>query len=140
LLAAHGADPLFMHHAKWVAERGFGQAEQTDNATVLMAAVGFGGGNAKPWVDAPRAEKEALTLAAVKLAVELGADVNATGDGRTALDGANNLKYKSVIDFLASKGAKAGTGAGGRGGRGGRGARGGRAADPTAEPPDDEPK
>ena len=143
MLAAHGADPLFMHHAKWVAEQGFGQAERTDNATALMATVGFGGGNAKAWVEAGRAEKEALTLEAVKLAVELGADVNTTGDGRTALDGANNLKYKSVVDFLVSKGAKAGTGGtAGRGGRGGRGAGGGRgrAADPSGDPPADEPK
>jgi ankyrin repeat protein len=139
LLAAHGAAPQFTFHAKWIAEQGFGQTERTDNATELMAAVGFGGGNAKPWVDAPRAEKEALTLAAVKLAVELGADVNATGDGRTALDGANNLKYKSVVDFLVSKGAKVGTGgAGGRGGRGG--GRGGRGAAPPSDSPDDEPK
>ncbi len=146
MLAAHGADPLFVFHAKWVAEQGFGQTERSDTSTALLAATGYGGGTARPWVDAGKAEKEALTLEAVKIAVELGVDVNATGEGRTALDGANTLRYKSVIDFLTSKGAKAGTGgAGGRGGRGGggRGAgggRGGRGAGPQADaPPSDVP-
>ncbi len=59
---------------------------------------------------------EALTLETVKLAVELGVDVNAKdNEGRTALDGAKNLKYESVIGYLVAKGAKAGTGFGVRG-------------------------
>jgi ankyrin repeat protein len=144
MLVAHGADAKFVFHAEWVAEQGFGQTERSDTSTALLAATGYGGGNAKPWLDAGRVEKEALTLEAVKLAVELGVDVNATGEGRTALDGANTLRYKSVVDFLTSKGAKAGTGgAGGRGGRGGgrgAGGRGGRAAEPPADaPPSDSP-
>ena len=125
LLIKHGADPLFVHHADWVAEQGFGQQERKETSTALLAAVGIGGGNVSPWVAPGRAEKEPLTLDAVKLAVEAGVDVNAKADdGRTALDGANSLKYASVVSFLIEKGAKAGTGAGGgRGGRGGRGAR-----------------
>ncbi len=72
----------------------------------------------------PRAEREALTLEAVKLAVELGVDVNTpASDGRTALDGAKAQRYQSVVAFLTEKGAKAGTGASGVGGRGGRGGR-----------------
>lgn len=119
MLAKHGADPLFVHHASWVAEQGFGQKERTETTTALLAATGAGTG--KPWVDAPRAEKEALTLEAVKLAVELGVDVNTpSSDGRTALDGAKAQRYESVVAFLTEKGAKAGTGAGGaRGARGG---------------------
>jgi len=39
--------------------------------------------------------------------VELGIDVNAANtDGRTALDGAKNLKFESVIAYLTDKGAK----------------------------------
>jgi len=64
-------------------------------------------------------EREALTLETVKLAVELGADLNiANTDGRTALDGAKALKYDSVISFLTEKGAKPGTGNGPGRGRG----------------------
>ena len=128
MLAKHGADPLFVHKASWVAEQGFGQRERTETTTTLLAATGAGTG--KPWVDAPRAEKEALTLEAVKVAVELGVDVNATSsDGRTALDGATSQRYPSVIAFLTEKGAKAGAApaGGGRGGGGrGAGGRGGR--------------
>ena len=50
-----------------------------------------------------------LTLEAVQLAAELGADVNAVNtDGRTALDAAKALRYDSVVKFLVQKGAKAG--------------------------------
>jgi len=124
LLVKHGADPLFVFHASWVGEQGFGQQERKETSTALLAAVGIGGGNVSAWVPTERAAREALTLEAVKLAVEAGVDVNAKSeDGRTALDGANGLKYPSVVSYLVEKGAKAGTGATGRGGRGGRGAR-----------------
>ena len=63
------------------------------STTALMAATGMGGGR-RLGATAPRAEREALTLEAVKLAVELGVDVNAANtDGRTALDAAKALKY-----------------------------------------------
>jgi hypothetical protein len=79
---------------------------RADVTTALMAATGIGGGTA--WVDLPRAQREARTLEAVKLAVELGIDINAANvDERTALDGAQALKYPSVIKFLEEKGAKA---------------------------------
>jgi uncharacterized protein len=117
LLIQHGADPKFVHHADWVAEQGFGQAHRTDTSTIVMAATGVGGGNLSAWVGLPRSEREAQTLEAVKLAADLGVDLNvASTDGRTALDGAKNLQYQSVISFLTEKGAKPGTGAGvGRG-------------------------
>src|SRR5258706_535246 len=108
LLLKHGANPLFVHHGDRVVESRNskdGYETKTDITTPLMAAVGFGGGTA--WVDVPRAQREAQTLETVKLAVELGIDVNATSaDGRTALDGAQALKYLSVIKFLEEKGAK----------------------------------
>jgi len=120
LLVKHGADPLFVFHADWVAEQGFGQAHRTDTSTILMAATGVGGGNLAPWVAAPRSEREGLCMEAVKLAVEFGADLNvASTDGRTALDGAKNLQYQKVVNFLVEKGAKAGTGGAGAG-RGGQ--------------------
>ena len=73
-----------------------------------MAAAGMGGGG--PWVPIDRAEREALTLEAVKLAAELGVDLNAANDdGRTALDAAQALKYESVVKFLVEKGARAGS-------------------------------
>ena len=47
-------------------------------------------------------------LEAVKLAAELGVDINAANtDGRTALDAANGLRYESVAQFLTAKGGKA---------------------------------
>jgi ankyrin repeat protein len=120
MLVKHGADPLFVFHASWVAEQGFGQAERTETTTTLLAATGAGTG--KPWVDAPRAEKEAMTLEAVKLLVGQGVDVNALSNtGRSALDGAQQQRYESVVAYLTDKGAKAGTAPAPGRGRGGRG-------------------
>jgi ankyrin repeat protein len=117
-LVEHGADPRFVLHVQWVASQGTGQQERTETATALLAATGVladngnrDSGGASAWVPADRSELEALTLETVKLAVEWGVDVNAKdNDGRTALDGAKNLKYASVVDFLSAKGAKPGTG------------------------------
>ena len=123
LLMDHGADPLFVHHGKWIASVGFGGAESTENSTHLLAALGVGAGVA--WFQPPVAEREVLALEATKLLVNRGVDVNATSlNGRTALDLAKALKYNSVVSYLTEKGAKEGVpAAGGRGGRGGRGAR-----------------
>jgi ankyrin repeat protein len=120
LLVKHGADSKFVHHADYIAERGFGGVSQKETATALMAAVGII--RVRPWVELERGEGEVLTLETVKLAVELGADLNvANTDGRTALDAARALRYNTVVNYLVEKGAKAGTGgnAPGRGGRGG---------------------
>ena len=107
LLVAHGADPKVVHRGDRMVEgRGEAFQHRLDVTTALMAATGMGGG--KAWVQAPRAEREGLTLDAVKLAVSLGVDVNAANtDGRTALDGAIALKYESVVAFLKEHGAKA---------------------------------
>ena len=110
LLVKHGADPLFVHHGDRVVEArgGDGFQHRTEVTTALMAATGMGGGRA--WVQPGRSEREALTLEAVKLAAELGVDVNAAStDGRTALDAAKLLKFDSVVKFLEGKGAKPGT-------------------------------
>jgi uncharacterized protein len=110
LLIDRGADPLFVHHGDRVVEGrgGTGFQHRKDVTTTLMAAVGMGGGEA--WLQPERGEREALTLAAVKLAAERGVDVNAANtDGRTALDAAKTLKYQSVVDYLIEKGARTGT-------------------------------
>jgi len=108
LLLQHGADPKFVFHADYVPDGGPAEdvfRHRINNTSILMAAVGMGGG--REWVAVDRNQKEALTLEAVKIAVESGSDVNvANTDGRTALDAARGLRYDSVIQYLESKGAK----------------------------------
>ena len=97
---------LFVHRVEYFG--GLGAEPRQQATTALMAAVAMGGGAA--WVPIDRSEREALTLETVKLALELGVDINAVNaDGRTALDGAKTLKYDSIVKFLTDKGAKAGT-------------------------------
>lgn len=104
LLVKHGADPKFVHRADYADES---QTRRTQVTTALMAATGMGGGMA--WVQPVRDARQALTLEAVKLAIELGVDVNAANtDGRTALDAASALKYDDVVKFLVEKGARSG--------------------------------
>ncbi len=105
LLLKHGADPLFVHRAEYHA--GDPAERRTQVTTALMAATGMGGGT--PWVQPSRADRESLTLEAVKLAVELGIDLNVENtDGRTALDAAQVLKNEAVVTFLVARGAKPG--------------------------------
>jgi ankyrin repeat protein len=105
LLAKHGADPRFVQRSEYIAGEGF--QRRTETTTALLAALGMGGGTA--WFPLARGETETLTLEAVKIALELGIDVNAaTNDGRTALDVAKALHYESVVRFLAEKGARPG--------------------------------
>jgi len=108
LLAKHGADPLFVHNVSYWGERSSSSEyvrETPGPATALMAAVGMGHGSG---FRAPEpGEREALTLEAVKLAVELGVNVNsADAHGRTALEAATALRYKAVVEFLVARGAK----------------------------------
>jgi ankyrin repeat protein len=136
LLVKHGADPLFVHHADWVAEQGFGGVTRKETVNALMAATGMLRVN--PWVELDRANREAMTLETVKLAVELGADLNLVNtDGRTALDAAKALRFQSVVDFLTAKGARPGVpGAKPNDGRSRDAGRAGRgqAPAPTTEP------
>jgi ankyrin repeat protein len=100
LLVEYGADPLFVHHAEYHTEEG--ARLHREATTALMAAAGMGGGTA--WVQPARSEREALALEAVKLAIELGVDVNAANtDGRTALDAAKALKYETLVKFLVEQ-------------------------------------
>jgi ankyrin repeat protein len=105
LLLKHGADPLFVHRSEYFVDDRFDR--RTETVTTLLAATGIGGG--RGWVQLRRDERERLMLETVKLAIELGADVNAANtDGRTALDAATALKMQSVVDFLKANGAKPG--------------------------------
>ena len=107
-LVTHGAEPLFVHHADYAV--GAGTERRREATTALMAATGMGGGNARAWVEPDRGERESLTLEAVKLAVELGVDLNAANtDGRTALDAAKALEYETVVTFLVEEGARPGS-------------------------------
>ncbi len=92
LLVKHGANPRVVHRSDTIVEKGY--KHRIEETTAVMAAVGMGGGNA--WVQAPAGEREALTLEAVKLAVELGAEK------RTALEGAKAQGYASVVAYLSS--------------------------------------
>jgi ankyrin repeat protein len=124
LLLGRGADPLFIQRGEMYPEV-LNVAFQLRKyvTTPVMAALGMGGG--ETWAAVPAAEKEALTLEAVKLAARPGVDLNtANADGKTALDAAQTLKYESVIKFLTERGANASAAPaapaapGGRGGRG----------------------
>ena len=110
LLAAHGADPLFVHYVDhWGGGNlEMGWARVTEGATTaLMASLGMPRGRGFPYRQPEdRAEREALALECAKVALELGVDVNASNaDGRTALDAAVAVGYDSVAEFLISMGA-----------------------------------
>jgi uncharacterized protein len=110
LLVELGADPRSVHRSDRIVDGKEGRAydHRYDATNALMAALGMGGGG-NAWVQPDRSQREALTLETVKLAVDLGVDVNATNtDGRTALDAAKTLKYETVVAFLVAKGGKAG--------------------------------
>jgi uncharacterized protein len=102
LLAKHGADTKVIHESNYV--QGEGYTRRKERTTALMAVLGMGGGTA--WMPIDRAERDAVVLESVKLAVELGADVNVANiDGRTALDSARAQKYQAVVALLESHGA-----------------------------------
>src|SRR5437867_370835 len=110
LLVKHGADPLFVLRSERMVEvRGVAWEQRKEATTAVMAAAGMGGGGS-PWTEIERSQREKLALEAVKIAVELGVDVNAKSvNGSTALDSARRLKWDSVAAFLVEKGAKSGT-------------------------------
>jgi ankyrin repeat protein len=111
LLVEHHADPRFVHRSEKVVEgrAGDGFQHRLEATTALMAATGMGGGS-EAWAPLARGAREGLMLEAVRLATDLGVDVNAANtDGRTALDAAKALKYDTVVSFLVEHGARPGT-------------------------------
>ena len=90
LLAAKGADPLLTDQAK--------------NTPLIMAA-GFAEGITHA-VQRPE-EDDRNALEAVRVAVELGANVNATNDiGDAPIHGAAYVGANDIVQFLVEKGAK----------------------------------
>ena len=99
LLAASGADVEAM---RVLAQGGADPLTPTkDGTTPLMAAAGVG-------MEQDRSAEEAKnSVEAVRIAVELGNDVNAANeDGLTAMHGAVNLGNDAIVQYLADKGAK----------------------------------
>jgi ankyrin repeat protein len=81
-----GADPLLAN---------------INHTTPLMAAAGVGTGE-----PAEEAGEESEALEAVKLLLDLGADVNAVNDdGETVMHGAAHNIYPQVLNLLAQRGA-----------------------------------
>jgi uncharacterized protein len=75
-----------------------------DNSTPLMAAAGLG--TAAPDEEAGGDESEALE--AVRILLDLGADVNAVdNNGDTAMHGAAYGNFPKIVQLLADRGAKA---------------------------------
>jgi ankyrin len=87
LLLQYGADP---------------NIATANRTTPLMVAAGIG------WVEGVTTELSAKeNVEAVKLLLDLGADVNAAdGDGRTALHGAAHKGRNDVVQILADHGAR----------------------------------
>lgn len=111
LLAEHGADPLFVHNVDYwgSGNREVGWERVTEGpTTAVMAAVGMPRGKGFPYRQPEdRVEREALALEAVKVAVELGVDVNAVNaEGSTALEAADAQGFDSVVEFLIAAGAE----------------------------------
>jgi uncharacterized protein len=100
LLAARTADAPLM---KLLAELGADpRLTNEDNSTPLMVAAGLG--TNAPGED-PGTEPEVLE--AVKVALELGNDINAVdNNGETVMHGAAYKHVPSVVQFLAGKGAR----------------------------------
>ena len=124
LLARHGADPLATHSPRyWTRDPGTAAGRmwlEEGETTALMAAVGLGGRDPLWSVDhrarvaeatelgrgPDPAEMEAATLEAVRVAVELGVDVDAANArGRTAVDAALDDSFDDVVAFLVEHGA-----------------------------------
>ncbi len=105
-LAESGADPHFVHEPEYWAGAAPAFAWQEEGATTaLMAAVGMGGPN-RGFATPDPLERAALTLEAVRIAVDLGVEVDArNASGRTALQAAQGRGYDSVVDFLVGRGA-----------------------------------
>jgi ankyrin repeat protein len=90
LLVAHGANPRIL---------------TKENTTALILAAGMAEGLS--YLPQRTEEDDRHALEAVKLAVELGDDVNAANDAReTAVHAAAYVGSDAIIQFLVEKGAK----------------------------------
>jgi len=117
-----GATPFFLAAASrdldlmrvLVERRANPRLPAMDGVTPLMVAagmaherggVGFGGNVGVEYTSS--ADEKKRILEAVKMAVELGSDLNAVNEwrGQTAIHAATFMGYTDVVEFLAGKGA-----------------------------------
>jgi hypothetical protein len=106
LLGEHGADPHFVHEVTYVGAAGsFGSESRTEATNTLMAAAGMGGPrNLGGFIDPHPAAAEALSLEAVKVALEFGVDRAAKDlEGWTATE---RSRYPTVREYLVSLAAR----------------------------------
>lgn len=115
LLAEYGADPRFVHYVEyWALAGGYQMYRQTHGATTALMAVLEMGGRGRVGYEQHsrystigRSEREALILESVKVAIELGVDVNAANaDGTTALHTARSQGWDRVVQYLIESGAR----------------------------------
>jgi uncharacterized protein len=106
LLAMNGADPLLGTTETLFSNESNGYRLQVvANTTPLAAAAGSGRFNGNYTEFTPAEENNAIE--AVKLAMELGGDINAASEyGQTALHAAAYLKADKLVQFLVENGAK----------------------------------
>jgi hypothetical protein len=93
VLVDRGADPKFVHNSAYYSPRigsvkgadvGLDAPRLSETTTILMAALGMGGPVGGRWAQQNARERERDALEAVKLAVDLGVDINAVNAfGRT---------------------------------------------------------
>ena len=102
-LAARFREPEIM---RVLAENGADPLVSKDGATAVMAALQGGTTRGRFGVSADRSEEARLTIAAVELALDAGADVDGTNErGDTALHIAATRRLDDVITLLAERGA-----------------------------------
>ena len=112
VLAASGADPLFVKMSSVPAivqptEVGGRPLPEPAGMTALMAALSSENIRRRLISTGTPNAEERIVMDAARLAVTLGVDVNAADeDGDTALHRAARLRFNSVVQFLAEKGAR----------------------------------
>ena len=108
-----GADPLTVNNMSYPAQR-LGEFYIADEGAInlVMAAMGMGHARLRvSWGTPERRagqlqDRQSLVLDSVMLAVQAGADINATNaEGQTALAFARQRGYASVVSFLEVAGA-----------------------------------
>ena len=102
-LAARFREPEVM---RVLAEAGADPLVSKNGATAVMAVLQGGTTRGRFGVSTDRREESRRTIAAVELALDVGADVNGTNErGETALHIAASRKLDDIITLLAERGA-----------------------------------
>ena len=102
-LAAQFSEPRIM---RVLADRGANQRVVMPGGTTSLMAATSARRRTEPGLTPNRVENERLVLESVRVAVEVGVDVNAVDDaGNTALHTAASRRLDTVVQFLADSGA-----------------------------------